>query len=73
MGLVFLTASFSVLAVGCETIKPPANMWVDQTDKNTAKLGCLSTSETWKQTCEGTTWVGDVGSCPEGTFRTGEY
>ena len=40
-------------------------MWVDQKG-NVAKLGCLSNNQKWEQTCEGTTWVGDIGSCPEG-------
>ena len=60
----FLRCVF-ISAIGCETIKNPANMWVDQKG-NVAKLGCLSNNQQWEQTCEGTTWVGDIGSCPPG-------
>ena len=45
-------------------------MWVNHEKDNVAELGCLSNNQKWEQTCEGTTWVGDIGSCPE-DYRTG--
>ncbi len=45
-------------------------MWVKQ-DKTSAKMGCQFSGKEWTRTCQGTEWVGEIGTCPEGQYNLG--
>lgn len=34
-------------------------------------MGCQFSGKEWTRTCQGTEWVGEIGTCPEGQYNLG--
>jgi len=61
------------LAIGCPDIEAPSGGWVRR-NGNLLTAGCDDKQRTWHLTCDGVTWVGQIGDCEvpgERNFRSG--
>ncbi len=63
--VVPFTCCVSVL--GCGDYQRPGNTWVKR-DGDVMTLGCVSTGQQWKLTCQDQQWVGDTGDCLAGNL-----
>jgi len=49
-------------ALGCPTLAPPRGGWI-HVERRSARVGCNSTSDVWKLTCDGKRWNGPTPNC----------
>jgi len=52
-------------AVGCSEIVPPDDAWLKRND-DAIVIGCYSSRQTWRLSCNGGNWIGVLGNCSKG-------
>ena len=57
------------IAIGCPPIEVPYNTWV-QGNHDHVVIQCNDTDEAWFLSCEGTSWIGDIGNCSDPLGRS---
>jgi hypothetical protein len=56
-------------AIGCADLKAPSGAWTKR-DGDSLSIGCEGVQRSWHLTCNGTTWVGKIGSCDDASTGT---
>ena len=59
------TKCLYLIATGCPEYEGPVHSWTEP-ENDTIKVNCLSSPDSWTVRCVDNTWLGVVGTCPEG-------
>ena len=59
-------------AVGCAEVTQPEGGWTKR-ERDRLTAGCYHVQRTWHLTCNGSSWIGEIGNCATGSsnLRTG--